>query len=126
MTASLQLRSQSIAFASSSLSNRPFTVKEEVGFNFKKTTRKPNEKFTANKKNNMCARCGGEPYYSRRCPALSKQCNTCEKVGHFSKMCSSNSQPNSGRYKKNRKLLGRRKQFFRASSSSIEDRNDLY
>ena len=48
MTESLQFRSQAMAFASSSSGNKPFTVKEEVGFNFKKTFRKPNEKITAN------------------------------------------------------------------------------
>ena len=37
MTESLQFRSQAMAFASSSSGNKPFTVKEEVGFNFKKT-----------------------------------------------------------------------------------------
>ena len=82
MTESLQLRSQAMAFASSSSGNKPFNVKEEVVFNFKKTFRKPNTKITANK-NNMCTRCGGKPHSSRPCPALSKKCNTCEKVGHF-------------------------------------------
>ena len=100
MTESLQFRSQAMAFASSSSGNKPFTVKEEVGFNFKKTFRKPNEKITTNKSNNMCTRCGGKPHSSRPCPALSKKCNTCEKVGHFSKMCRSKPQPNSGKYKK--------------------------
>ena len=37
MTESLQLRSQAMAFANSSSGNKLFTVKEEVGFNFKKT-----------------------------------------------------------------------------------------
>ena len=86
MTESLQFRSQAMAFASSSSGNKPFTVKEEVGFNFKKTFRKPNEKITANKSNIMCTGCGVKPHSSRPCPALSKKCNTCEKVGHFSKM----------------------------------------
>ena len=44
MTESLQFRSQAMAFACSSSGNKPFNVKEEVGFNFKKTFRKPNEK----------------------------------------------------------------------------------
>ena len=96
MTESLQFRSQAMAFPSSSSGNMPFTVKEEVGFNFKKTFRKPNEKFTANKSNNMCTRCGCKPHSSRPCPALSKKCNTSEKVGYFSKMCRSKPQPNSG------------------------------
>ena len=49
MTESLQFRSQAMAFASSSSGNKPFNVKEEVGFNFKKTFRKSNEKITAEK-----------------------------------------------------------------------------
>ena len=73
MTESVQIRSQAMVFASSSSGNKPFTVKEEVVFNFKKTFRKPNEKFTANKSNNMCTRCGGKPHSSRPCPALSKK-----------------------------------------------------
>ena len=101
MTESLQFRSQAMAFASSSSGNKPFNVKEEVEFNFKKTFRKPNEKITANKNNNMCTRCGGKSHSSSRpCPALSKKCNTCETVGHFSKMCRSRPQPNSGKYNK--------------------------
>ena len=48
----------------------------------------------------MCTRCGGKPHSSRPCPALSKKCNTCEKVGHFSKMCRNRPQPNSGKYNK--------------------------
>ena len=72
MTESLQFRSQAMAFASSSSGNKPFNVKEEVGFNFKKTFRKPNEKITANKSNNMCNRCGSKPHSSRPCPALRK------------------------------------------------------
>ena len=100
MTESLQFRSQAMAFASSSSGNKPFTVKEEVGFNFKKTFRKPNEKITANRNSNMCTRCGGKPHSSRPCPALSKKCNTCENVGHFSKMCRSKPQQNSGKYNK--------------------------
>ena len=73
MTESLQFRSQAMAFASSSSGNKPFIVKEEVGFNFKKTFRKPNEKVTANKSNNMCTSCGGKQNSSRPCPALSKK-----------------------------------------------------
>ena len=73
MTESLQFRSQAMAFACSSSGNKPFNVKEGVGFNFKKTFRKPNEKITADKNNNMCTRCGGKPHSSRPCPALSKK-----------------------------------------------------
>ena len=42
MTERLQFRSQAMASACSSLGNKPFIVKEEVEFNFKKTLRKPN------------------------------------------------------------------------------------
>ena len=100
MTERLQFRSHAMAFASSSSGNNPFTVKEEVGFNFKKTFRKPIEKITANKGNNMCTRCGGKPHSSRPCPALSKKCNSCEKMGHFSKTYRSKPGPNSGKYNK--------------------------
>ena len=98
MTENLQFRSQAMAFASSSLGNKPFKVKEEVGFNFKKTFRKPNEKIKANKSNNMCTRCGGKPHSSRPCPVLIKKCNPCENMGHFSKMCRNKPQPNWGKY----------------------------
>ena len=56
LTESLQFRSQAMAFASSSSGNKPFIVKEEVGFNFKKTFPKPKEKVPAIKSNNMCTR----------------------------------------------------------------------
>ena len=88
-----------MAFARYSSGNRPFIVKEN-GFKFKKTFRKPNEKITANKRNNICTRCEGKPHSSRPFPALSKNCNTLEKVGHFSNMCRSKPQPNSGKYNK--------------------------
>ena len=102
MNENLQFRSLARAFAISSSGNKPFNVKEEVGFNFKKTFRKTNEneQITANKSNNLCTRCGGKPHSSRPCPALSKICSTCEKMGHFSKMCRSKLQPNSGKYNK--------------------------
>ena len=64
---SLQFRSQAMVFANSSTGKGPFVMKEEVGYNFKK------------------------------CPALKKKCNTCEKMGHFSKMCRSKTQPKSGK-----------------------------
>ena len=108
MTESLQFRSQAMAFASSSSGNKPFTVREVVGFNFRKTFRKPNEKNMANGSNNMCTRCGDKPHSSRPCPALSKQWNTCEKVGNFSKMCRSKSQRNSGKYNKQNNLRRRK------------------
>ena len=62
-----------MAFESSSSGNKPFTVKNEVGFDFKKTFRKPNKKFTANKSNYMCTRCGGKPHSSRPCQMLIKK-----------------------------------------------------
>ena len=97
MTESLQCRSQSMAFPSSSTGNRPFVKKEEVGYNFKKTFRKPSEKFNGNKSNgNLCNGCGDKPHNSKPCPALNKKCNTCEKVGHFLEMCRIKSQPKSG------------------------------
>ena len=98
MTESLQFRNQAMAFASSSTGNRPFVIKEKVGYNFKKTFRKPSEKFTGNKSNgSLCNRCGGKPHSSKPCPALNKNCNTSENLGHFSKMCRSKTQPKSGK-----------------------------
>ena len=60
---------KSMTFASSSSGNKPFTVKGEVRFNFKKTFRKPNENITASKSKNMFTRYGGKPHCSRPCPA---------------------------------------------------------
>ena len=97
-TESLQFRSQAMAFASSSTGNRPFVIKEEMGYHFNKTFRRPSEKFTGNKGNgNLCNRCGSKPHSSNPCPALNKKSNTCEKTGHFSKMCRSKTQPKSGK-----------------------------
>ena len=100
MTENLPLRSEAMTFASSLSVNKHLNVKEEVGFNFKRTFRKPIKKVTSNKSNNMCTRCGGKPHSSRSCPALSKKCNTSEKVGNFSKISRSQPQPNSGKYNK--------------------------
>ena len=73
MTERLQFRSQAMAFANSSTSNRPFVIKEEGGYNFKKTFQKLSEKFTGNKGNgNLCNRCEGKPHSSKPCPALNK------------------------------------------------------
>ena len=86
-----------MAFASSSTGNRPFVIKEKVRYNFKKSFRKPSEKFTGKIGNGiLCYRYGGKPHSSKPCPALNKKCNTCE-VGHFSKMCRSKTQPKSGK-----------------------------
>ena len=126
MTKSLQFRIQAMALASSSSGNKSFTVKEEVGFNFKKTFRKPSEKITANKNNNMCTRCGGKPHSRRPCPALIKECNTCEKLGHFSKMCRSKPQPNSGKYNKQNKFCKEENVSSEQASPASEMGNDLY
>ena len=40
----------------------------------------------------MCTRRGVKPHSSRPCPVRNKKCNTCEKVGHSSKMCRSKPQ----------------------------------
>ena len=65
MTENLQFRSQAMAFASSSTGNRPFVIKEEVGYNFRNTFRKPSEKFTGNEgKGNLRNRFGGKPHSS--------------------------------------------------------------
>ena len=56
MTESLKIRSQAMAFASSSTGNKPFVIKEEVGYNFKKTFKKPSEKFTGNKAMVTCVK----------------------------------------------------------------------
>ena len=75
-----------MVFSSSSTGNRPFEIKEEVGYNFKKTFRKPSENFTGNKGNgNLCNRCRGKPPSSKPRPDMNKKCNTFEKVVHFSK-----------------------------------------
>ena len=79
VTESLQFRCQAMAVASSSSGNKPSNVKEIVGFNFKKTFRKPNEEITANKSNNMCTRCGGKPHSGRPCPALSKNATSVKR-----------------------------------------------
>ena len=99
MNENLQFRGRAMACASSSSGNKPFTVKEEAGFNFKMTFQKPYETFTAYK-SNMLTRCGGKPHSTRSCPALSKKCNTCEKVRQFPKMWRSKPQPNSSKYNK--------------------------
>ena len=102
MTENSEFRSQAKAFASYSTGNRPFVIKEEMGYNFKKTFRKPSEKFTGNKGyRNLCNRCGGKPHSSKPCPALNKKCNTWEKVGQFLKMRRSKTQPKSGKSDQN-------------------------
>ena len=109
-----------MAFAISYSGNKPFTVKEEIVFNFKKTFPKPNEKFTANKSNNMRTRCEGNPHSSRPCPVQSKKRNICEKVGHFSKMCRSKPQPISGKYNKQNSFCEAEKIFSEKASPTSE------
>ena len=80
-----------MAFASSLSGNKFFIGKVEGGFNIWKTPKKSN---------NVCTRCAGKPHSSRFCLEQNKKCKTCEKVGHFSKICKSKPQQNSVKYKK--------------------------
>ena len=118
---SLQFRSHAMAFASSSTGNKPFVLKEEVGYNFKKTFRKPTEKFIGNKGNgNLCNRFGGKPHISKPFPALNKKCNTCEKVGHFSKMCTSKTQPKLGKSDQHNNFCEEEGKLLGQTSSEME------
>ena len=72
-------------------------VKEELEYNLKRTFRKTSEKFTGSRGNSyLCNRCECKPHGSKSCPALNKKSNTCEKVGHFAKICKNKTQPTSG------------------------------
>ena len=71
----------------------------------------------------MCTKCGGKPNSSRPRPALSITRNTCEKVGHFSKMCRTKPQPNSGKYSKQNNFC--EKNVLRAGIITIGDGNAL-
>ena len=76
MTENLQFSSQTGIFASYSTCNRTFVIKEEVGYNFKKTFRKTSENFSGKKSiGNFCNRYGGKPHSSKPCAALNKKCN---------------------------------------------------
>ena len=113
MTESFQFRIPATAFASSSSGNKPFTVKKEVGYNFKKTFRKPNEKITANKSNNMCTRCAGKPHFSRPCPAISKNA-TPVKRWYTSQNCVE-ANPNQTQVSTiNRKSFAKKKMFLQS------------
>ena len=58
----LQFKSEAMGFASYSGGNKPLIMKEELGYNFRETFRKPSEKFKGNKeKDHLCSRCGGKP-----------------------------------------------------------------
>ena len=59
-----------------------------MGYNFKKTFRKPKEKFTGRKSSgHLCKRSWGNPHSSKPCLALNKKNNTWEKMRYFAKMC---------------------------------------
>ena len=45
----------------------------------------------------QCKGCGGECVSRTRCIAFDKRCNTCQKVGHFSRVCHSVRRSNSPR-----------------------------
>ena len=73
-------------------------IKEEVGYNNKKTFRRPSEKFTRSKGNgHLCNGWEGKSNSSMPCPALKKKINTFENVGHFAKRCKSKTQPRPGK-----------------------------
>ena len=64
----LQFRTQAAAFESSSTGNKPVTVKEAAGYKFKKTFRKPKEKFSGSEGNgHLCNRCDGRPHSRKLC-----------------------------------------------------------
>ena len=86
ITKNIQFKSQEEAFSSSIAGNKVVIVKEEMGYNFKNSFRKPSENFTDSKGNgHLCNRCGVKPHSSRRCPALNKKCDICENVRYFAK-----------------------------------------
>ena len=70
----------------------------------------------------MCNRCGGKPHSSKPCHALNKKCNTCEKVGHFSKMCRSKTQPKSGKSDQHNNFCEEEGKLPGQTSSEIEMR----
>jgi len=49
-----------------------------------------NAAITKSKTNFSCYFCGGSRHERAKCPARSSQCNTCGKMGHFSRVCRSN------------------------------------
>ena len=110
-----------MVFAIYSTGNRTFVIKEEEGYNFKKTFRKPSENFTGNKGNgNLCNRCGGKPHSSKQCPALNKKRNNCEKVGFFSKISRSKSQPKSGKSDQHNNFCNEEGKLSGQTSSEME------
>ena len=122
MTESLLFRSQAMAFASSSTADKQVMVKEELGYNFKKTYKKTSENFTGSKgKGHLCDRCGGEAHSSQPCPPSNKKCNNCEKAGHFAKMCKKNkAQPRSGKYDQHNTFCGEEGKLSAQTSSEMD------
>lgn len=50
----------------------------------------PNKRYPQNRvvgKHNRCFRCDRPKHYGKQCPALYKNCNTCNERGHFSATC---------------------------------------
>ena len=102
MTESLQFRSQAVAFASSSLGNRPFVIKEEVGIQLQKDLQK----------NSLVV----------KAMVTNKKCNTCEKVGNFSKMCRSKTQRKSGKSDQHNNFFEEEGKLSGQTSSEMEIR----
>ena len=66
-----------------------------MGYNSKKTFRKPGEKFAGSKSDgHLCKKYQTvvKPNCSKPYPVLNKKCNTCEKK-HFAKKCKTKTQP---------------------------------
>ena len=100
ITEKLHFRSHAMAFASSSSGNKPFIVKEKVGFNFKNTFEKKQLKIFRLIKATICALGVAVSHLLVEPVQRLEKKQTCEKVGHFSKMCRSKPQTNSGKCNK--------------------------
>jgi hypothetical protein len=51
-----------------------------------------------NRSMSKCYNCGNSwPHVNAPCPARGKQCNNCNRLGHFAKVCRSSKQTNSRR-----------------------------
>ena len=121
MKESLEFRRQAMAFASSLTGNRPFAKKKKRDT----TSKRPSEnlvKISLVKKgnDNLSNRCGGKPNSRKPCPALNKKCNPSEKVGHFSKMCRSKTQPKSGKSDQHNNFCEEEGKLSGQSSSEME------
>ena len=53
--------------------------------------------------NKTCSRCGGIYPHKVKCPAESKVCNKCKKIGHYTKCCKRNLTQKSDNHKDNNK-----------------------